>query len=434
MTKPQMQNSAEFLLARVTKEPMLIEANAAEVLRAAVAHVATLPADDMAFSGSGDFWRGDEHPYRPYIVRDGVLQIPVQGVLLHRFPYQFGGWATGYDYIEKALERGLGDSSVRGIALVVDSPGGEVAGCFELSDKIYESRGTKPIRAFSADAAYSAAYALASAADNITVTRSGGTGSVGVVTAHVDYSGALDKMGVKVTFIFAGKHKVDGNAYEALPEEVKARIQNRIDKLYGVFTSTVARNRNIGEDAVRDTQALCYDATDSLEVGFADRIGALDDETARFADELSNTETEHMTTQNQAPDAAANEAAVNAARAEGTKAGAAAERARIVAILGSDAAKERPAAALAAALETDMSAETATAFIAKLPAEKAEAPAPAPSGSAPTGFNGRMDATGNPNVGGDLSGKEGTDGKEAASAGILAATRRARGIPARTNQ
>lgn len=425
MTTQPTLNSPGFLLAKAAREPLLIDAASSDVLRAALEHVATMPAEaaDGAFA-SGDFWRGDEHPYRPYIVKDGVLQIPVQGVLLHRFPYQFGGWATGYDYIEKALERGLGDSSVRGIALVVDSPGGEVAGCFELSDKIYESRGTKPIRAFSADSAYSAAYALASAADDITVTRSGGTGSVGVVTAHVDYSGALGQMGVKVTFIFAGAHKVDGNAYEALPEAVKERIQTRIDKLYGVFTSTVARNRNIGEDAVRDTQALCYDATDSLEVGFADRIGALDDETARFAQELNNVEHEHMTTQNQTPDVAANEAAANAARAEGRTEGAAAERGRIVAILGSEEAKTRPAAAMAAALETDMSADTAKAFLAKLPEEKAAVPAPAPNG-----FNGRMDNSPNPDVGADTSGADGGEAPKA-SAGILASTRAARGIAA----
>jgi hypothetical protein len=45
--------------------------------------------------------------YRPYVVRDGVLRIPVKGVLLHDFPFAFGSWATGYTYIARALDRGL---------------------------------------------------------------------------------------------------------------------------------------------------------------------------------------------------------------------------------------------------------------------------------------------------------------------------------------
>jgi len=85
-------------------------------------------------------------------------------------------------------------------------------------------------------------------------------------------------MGIKLTLIYAGKHKVDGNAYEKLPDSVKGRIQERIDRIYGVFTSTVARNRGIDDNAVRATEALTFDAQDSTAQGFADRIGALEEE------------------------------------------------------------------------------------------------------------------------------------------------------------
>src|SRR5699024_6624417 len=114
-----------------------------------------------------DFWFQDDDwrsSLRPYVVRDGVLQIPVKGVLLHNFPYQFGSWATGYTYIQRAFERGLDDDQVKGIALVVDSPGGEVAGNFDLVDKMYERRDEKPVRAYAAEMALSAAYSIASVA------------------------------------------------------------------------------------------------------------------------------------------------------------------------------------------------------------------------------------------------------------------------------
>lgn len=396
------------LIESIAAEPLLMDSSRADLLSATLAHLTRdteglklLNAPGMVAANSNDFWAdGDDCPWRPYVVHEGILQIPVQGVLLNRFPYSFGRWATGYQYIEKALIRGLADMNVSAIALMVDSPGGMVAGCFELGDKIFEGRKRKPIRAFAADHAYSAAYALASSAKDIVVTRSGGTGSVGVVTAHVDFSEALANDGVKVTFVFAGDHKVDGNPYEPLPDSVKARMQDRIDRIYGVFTSTVARNRGLEQDAVIETKALTYDAEDSINIGFADRIGSLDEEMVVFKDEVAEAGDEQMSfTQEQMDSAvaAAKTEGIKEGKAQGVTEGQAAERTRITAIMGSDAAKARPKAAMSMALKSRDSADDVVSMLADLPEEKAEA-APAPGA---TGFAGAMDQTQNPNVGAD---------------------------------
>jgi len=360
---------------------------------------------------SDDFWYGDDDwraVFRPYTVKDGILQIPVKGVLLHDFPYQLGGWATGYDYIWQAVKRGQGDATVRGMAFIVDSPGGLVAGCFECVDRIHPIENRKPLRAYAMESAYSAAYAIASVADSITVSRTGGVGSIGVVTAHVDVSGAMDKMGLKITFIFAGDHKVDGNPYEALKPEVKERIKARIDELYAVFVSSVARNRAMDEQAIRDTEALTFTATQAVSNGLADSIGSLDDAVAAFAADQDNEKETAMSGQNQAVDQAAFDTAVANARTEGRneglKEGATAERTRVNAIIASDAGKDRPKAALSAALKTDMTVEQASAFLSDLPKENVAATTePLPQGT--TAFDKAMAQTGNP----DLGSAEGAD-------------------------
>lgn len=236
--------------------------------------------DDFWFA-PGD-WRA---AYRPYVVKDAILHIPVKGVLLNDFPFAFGSWATGYEYIWRAFQRGMDDGNVQGIALVCDSPGGAVAGNFDLVDRMFAARGDKPIRAFASESAYSAAYSIASAADRIVVTRTGGVGSIGVVTMHVDLSKALDDVGYKITFIHAGKHKVDGNAYEPLPDDVKARIQARIDGLYDVFVATVARNRGLEEGAVRGTEALTYSASEALSIRLSQRLYGAGDRADEVAGE-----------------------------------------------------------------------------------------------------------------------------------------------------
>lgn len=334
----------------------------------------------LASAAQDDFWFRDDDwraRYRPYNVSGGILTIPVKGVLLHDFPWNFSSYATGYDYILKAFQRGQADPSVRGIAFLIHSPGGDVAGCFDAVDKMFSTKGNKPVRAFAHEYAYSAAYAIASLADKITVSRTGGVGSIGVVTSHVDYSKRLEQDGIKVTFIKFGAHKTDGNPYEPLSEDALARIQARIDALGEVFVATVARNRKLDAEAVKATEALTYTASEAISNGLADAVGPLDDAVAAFAADLETAHhqgDEHMTKENSAaPDQAAIEAARAEGHAAGVIAGAEAERARISAILESDVAKTRPAAARMLAFDTDKPAEAATASLAKLPEEAAAA-------------------------------------------------------------
>lgn len=401
------------ILAKLSQEMLLIAPDRAQwyesCLRTLVsdergaAMLMEPPAERM---GDEDFWPAPDDDWRasmrPYVVKNGVLQIPIQGVLLNNFSFQFGRYATGYQYIDRAVQRGLGDPDVRGIAFVIDSPGGEVAGNFELADKIFEARGQKQMRAFAAEHAYSAAYSLASSADSITMTRSGGVGSIGVVTAHVDLSGMLEDAGIKVTYIYAGAHKVDGNPYQSLPADVQARIQSRIDKLYGVFVGTVARNRSLEEKAVRKTEAAIFDSDEAVDVGLADSVGVFETAIAAFAEDLSAGEQEMATQQNAEATVAqgAHEAAVAKARdealAEGHKAGARAERDRLSAIMGCEQAKDRAGLALKMALTTDMSLEQVSGILAELPAEKAAAVEQKP---AKDHFGEAMERSGNPEVG-----------------------------------
>ena len=102
---------------------------------------------------------------------------------------------TGYDGIRQSFLTAISDPEVSGICLDIDSPGGEVAGCFDLVDEIYHARGSKPIHAILTENAYSAAYAIASAADRIHVPRTGGVGSVGVIVIHCDWSQRIKEDG-----------------------------------------------------------------------------------------------------------------------------------------------------------------------------------------------------------------------------------------------
>lgn len=207
----------------------------------------------------------------------GIAVIEVQGTLVQKLgslrPYS---GMSGYDGIRQNLFMALDDPSVKAIALDIDSPGGEVAGCFDLVDTIYSLRGRKPIWGILNEAAYSAAYAIASATDRIVVPRTGGVGSIGVICAHVDLSQALTTAGVKVTFITYGDRKADGHSEIPLSAEALERFQADIDTMGGLFVETVARNRNIAAATVRDTQAATFMGADGVALGLADEVAAPD--------------------------------------------------------------------------------------------------------------------------------------------------------------
>lgn len=464
---PQQLNRVAPLLEQMSQQPLAISQTAAALFQQSIEYVVSdakamatafaTTKEAKAAANDNEFWGNPNDPddylhyYRPYNVKDGVLQIPVMGVLLDRFPWQLGRWATGYKYIEMAIKRGLEDVAVTAIALIFDSPGGEVSGCFELAEKV--AAATKPTRAFVANHAYSAAYALASSCDVITVTKSGGVGSIGVVTSHVSYADALDKAGIKVTFIFAGKHKVDGNPYENLPDAVKARIQKRIDKIYGIFTSTVAQNRGMDEKDVRATEALTYDAEEAIENGLADRIGALEEEMVIFTEEAGDTGDEYMTVQTgnvtgQKPENSGNgvdqatyERGLADAKAEGFAAGQKAAMDRISAIMNCDEAKDKQAAATKFALKTSMSLDEAKALLTDMPSEKAETKQAEDEGKAKTAgaktsarnhFAEAMNNSDNPNLTAVEGGDDEGDDTDKAVNSILGAYASVAGKPRKT--
>jgi signal peptide peptidase SppA len=317
----------------------------------------------------------------------------VHGYLAHRDEGHIPGMYTGYDYITNLVDAALADDDVHGIVLDVDSPGGMVNGAFEASDAIRAAAQIKPVRAIVDASAYSAAYLLASAATDIVVPRTGGVGSIGVVTMHVDMSKYLEDQGFKVTMLYAGDQKVDGNPYEPLTADVKSRIESRLNQSYNLFVNTVADNRGMETDAVVSTQAGVFQGEAGKQIGLVDAVMPPSAAFTAFAQELVKRTGVNMSNENKSVEMAASEQTVDAAVEA-----KASERQRISAILGSDEAKGREAMANHLAFSTDMNVDAAIGMLKVAP--KQEAPK-ASTEAAGTSFVDVMNNTEHPAVGSD---------------------------------
>jgi len=268
--------------------PMMMPERFAPSLPAALA-VATNPAAHKLMQ-IGDL----AVERRPYALADGVAIIGVQGALIDKLGWWGSSYVTGYDGLRWQLAAAHEDADVRGIVLDVDSYGGMVAGCFDLCDFALAAKQAsgKPVAAILSEEAYSAGYAVASTADTIAVPRTGGVGSIGVVSMHIDISGALERWGEKITLLKAGAHKTDGNHYEPLPDDVRARVETELEDLRQLFAATVVRNRAGASkppslEAVLATEARTYGGpaqlAEALSLGLADAILSPAEAFAAFA-------------------------------------------------------------------------------------------------------------------------------------------------------
>jgi signal peptide peptidase SppA len=211
--------------------------------------------------------------------------IPVVGTIIPRGNMMLeSSGAVSVQRITAQFRAALADPEVSSILFDVDSPGGQVSGIEELASEIYEARGQKPIVAVANGLAASAAYWLASAAEELAVTPSGEVGSIGVFAIHEDFSAALEKAGIDINLIFAGKYKGEGNPFEPLGEEAREAIQARVDEYYDMFISAVARNRGVKRSDARNGfgQGRVAGAREAVSLGMADRVATLDETVNRL--------------------------------------------------------------------------------------------------------------------------------------------------------
>jgi signal peptide peptidase SppA len=425
MSKMHVRSTAMNVLSQMNHSPVLLEPR---FLASLSDHfLAMNSCDDDDYEAKAElamrqnlcetYGLGPASADKPFAFANGTAVIPVHGSLINRYSGYYYGYVTGYNFIRRQAALASMDDDVERIIFDVNSNGGQAAGCFELSAELAAIE--KPTLAVVDSNCYSAAYALSSAADQIAVTPSGGAGSIGVISMHIDISKALEDYGIKITLITAGAHKADGHPFAELPEEVRKDIQADIDQAYDQFVSLVATNRGLDEKSVRATEARCYSAQDALGLGLIDIVATPNQAATTFIngpsgsdnDDIEDDEMpgENKTTtkpDNSQANAGVTDQELNAARNDGAKA----EQTRIAGILGCEAAKDRPALANHIAFSTSMSVEDANTMLNAAGKETSAAAPAATTTTTPeaakTNFEKAMDSGEHPNVGANGGGEE----------------------------
>jgi signal peptide peptidase SppA len=342
---------------------------------------------------------------KDYEIVDGVAVVPINGVIAKKMNMfsQISGGASS-QLAMRAIEGATRDQAVHSIMLHFDNcPGGTVDGTELFANAIKAAGQQKPVVSLGAGLMASAGYWSGSAAQKVyIVDGTTAVGSIGVVAAHKDVSGAEAARGIKTTEITAGKFKRIASQFGPLSDEGRQSIQDQLDYMYSLFVGAVAEHRNVAPEKVLADMAdgRIFTGQQAVDAGLVDGIMTFDALIAKLNDDrpqagrifvpgraaAATSPTTKGITMTADEIKAAHPAIVDAFIAQG----AAAERARIQAVEGQLIPGHE---ALIATMKFDGKSTAGDAAVAVLAAERAgraaharasDADAPAPVAMVPT--------------------------------------------------
>lgn len=205
-----------------------------------------------------------------------IAIIPIKGVLTSEGSTSFLGDSTSSSRsIVEFIDQAEKDKDVKGIILEINSPGGTVLAGKEVADSVKNTK--KPTVALIRDVGASGAYWVASAADKIVADEMSITGSVGVTSSYLEFSGLMSKYGVGYEEIKGGEYKEAGNPFRKLTPKEEAMLQSKVDIIHNYFLNEVKNNRKLDNKTIEDvSKAGVYLGVEAHGLGLVDYLGNKD--------------------------------------------------------------------------------------------------------------------------------------------------------------
>ena len=208
-------------------------------------------------------------------IRGSKAVVPIHGPIFSRpnILTEWLGIGMVLGNITGDIQSLLENPDIESIILDIDSPGGTVTGINEASNFIKVASEKKPITAYVGGVGASAAYWLASAANEIVLDATSRVGSIGVVVAYP--SPQADNDGYIEIVNTASPNKRP----DISTKEGKKVITAELDDLAEVFISTVATNRKVSEDTVLSKfgKGGILVGQKAISAGMADRLGSFEE-------------------------------------------------------------------------------------------------------------------------------------------------------------
>ncbi|HLD15863.1 MAG TPA: signal peptide peptidase SppA [Candidatus Nanoarchaeia archaeon] len=173
------------------------------------------------------------------------------------------------------LDQASQDSTVKGIILEINSPGGTVVASKEIADKVKSI--DKPVVSWIREIGTSGAYWIASSSDKIVADPLSITGSIGVISSYLEFAGLLKNYNVTYESLTTGKYKELGSPFKELNDDERQFLQSKLNQIHDYFVNEVAINRKLD---IKNVEKLAtgefFLGQEALNVGLIDYLGGKD--------------------------------------------------------------------------------------------------------------------------------------------------------------
>jgi protease-4 len=187
-----------------------------------------------------------------------------------------GNNLTSYGF-DKLLRQVAGDSTIKGVVVRIDSPGGEQVASDEIWRQMNLLSKKKPLVYSMSDLAASGGYYIAMTGDPIVAYPETLTGSIGVVFGKPNLHGLYDKLGITKDAVQRGKHAGIDSDYASLTEDERRILRDGVDESYRDFVAKVADARRRGFNDIEPlAQGRVWLGSQAKARGLVDELGGLD--------------------------------------------------------------------------------------------------------------------------------------------------------------
>jgi len=182
--------------------------------------------------------------------------------------------ATSFTKLLKQVEN---DSTIRGVILRIDSPGGDGVASDDMLHAVKNLSKKKPLVISMSDTAASGGYYVAATGDPILAYPNTLTGSIGVIFARMSLHGLYDKIGVNKQLLTRGRYADLDSDYTTLTDDERRKVAGQIDAFYQAFVNVVATGRKKSFDQIEPlAQGRVWLGTQAKQNGLIDELGGLD--------------------------------------------------------------------------------------------------------------------------------------------------------------
>lgn len=208
---------------------------------------------------------------------DRIAYVVGEGTITRDTPVSVEGTGLESEAFDKMLTRVANDSTIRGVIVRIDSPGGEVTASDDMWRAMNDLHSKKPVVISMSDDAASGGYYMAMSGDPLVAYRDTMTGSIGVVFGKPNLHGLYDKLGITKDSVSRGRFAMIESDYASLNDAEKAKLREGIDLDYQDFVSKVAAARRKPVSAIEPiAQGRVWLGDQAKANGLVDEIGGLD--------------------------------------------------------------------------------------------------------------------------------------------------------------